>query len=153
MRQFTANELVALARTFDVPILYFFMPPDGAGRRLVTEDRPAGLPCEYLLALLFGHQGNFSILADRTASWAHLLINGVDAPLSDILLDPGEAGSASSRTTATIRRVVIPSCPRMSWSPIDVEQGNHRDHRQDHPAPRAGKVGDKWPWEALPYPF
>lgn len=114
MRQFTANELVALARTFDVPILYFFMPPDGAGGRLVTEDRPAGLPCEYLLALLFGHEDNFSILADRTANWAHLLINGVDAPLSDILLDPGEAGSASSRTTATV------STRRHPFLPEDV---------------------------------
>src|SRR3954449_12151477 len=36
VRQFTANELVALARAFDLPLLFFFLPPDDGAGRLVT---------------------------------------------------------------------------------------------------------------------
>src|SRR5918996_4932133 len=51
VRQFTANELVALARTFDLPVLFFFLPPDDGDGRLVTDDARTGLPWEYLMVL------------------------------------------------------------------------------------------------------
>lgn len=73
VRQFTANELVALARTFDLPVLFFFMPPDDGTGRLVTDDAKAGLPWEYLLLLVLGHRQSFPILADRAANWSHVL--------------------------------------------------------------------------------
>ena len=38
VRQFTANELVALARTFDLPVLYFFLPPEDKAGTLRTPD-------------------------------------------------------------------------------------------------------------------
>ena len=42
VRQFTANELVALARTFDLPVLYFFLPPeDKAGTLRIARRRRA----------------------------------------------------------------------------------------------------------------
>lgn len=63
VRQFTANELVALARTLDLPVLLFFLPPDDGDGTLVTDDRRAGLPWEYLLLLVLGHRGNFGVLA------------------------------------------------------------------------------------------
>jgi len=87
IRQFTANELVALARTFDLPVLYFFLPPDDGDGRLLTDDTKTGLPWEYLLVLLLGHRDSFGVLADRAANWADLLINGVDIPRSDALPD------------------------------------------------------------------
>lgn len=72
LRQFTANELVALARTFDLPVLYFFLPPDGGEGELRTADAAGrGWPWEYLLILLWGHSGNFPLLAERAAPWAH----------------------------------------------------------------------------------
>ena len=40
VRQFTANELVALARTFELPVLFFFMPPEDERRGLGTPDSP-----------------------------------------------------------------------------------------------------------------
>jgi len=72
VRQFTANEIVALARTFDLPVLYFFLPPEDGADGLETGDSdPEGWPWEYLLLLVWGHAGNFPIVADRAAPWAH----------------------------------------------------------------------------------
>ncbi|HUP86741.1 MAG TPA: helix-turn-helix transcriptional regulator [Acidimicrobiales bacterium] len=88
VRQFTANELVALARTFDLPVLFFFLPPDDGEGRLLTDDAKAGLPWEYLLVLLLGHRDSFNVLADRTANWSQLLAQGLDIPRSDALPDP-----------------------------------------------------------------
>jgi len=88
VRQFTANELVALARTFDLPVLFFFLPPDDGSGRLVTDDAKAGLAWEYLLVILLGHRDSFAILAERTANWSHLLAQGIDIPRSDALPDP-----------------------------------------------------------------
>ncbi len=88
VRQFTANELVALARAFDLPVLFFFLPPDDGEGRLMTDDAKGGLPWEYLLVLLLGHRDNFSILADRAANWSRLLTRGIDIPPSDALLGP-----------------------------------------------------------------
>jgi transcriptional regulator with XRE-family HTH domain len=87
MRQFTANELVALARTFDLPVLFFFLPPDDGEGQLATEDARAGLPWEYLLLLVLGHRGNFGVLAERNANWQHVLTHGVDIPAGDSLED------------------------------------------------------------------
>jgi transcriptional regulator with XRE-family HTH domain len=93
VRQFTANELVALARTFDLPVLFFFMPPDDGVGRLMTDDARAGLPWEYLMVLLLGHRSSFPILADRAANWSHLLTQGIDIPWSDAMLDPARVNA------------------------------------------------------------
>jgi transcriptional regulator with XRE-family HTH domain len=90
MRQFTANELVALARTFDLPVLFFFMPPDDGAGYLVTDDAPDGMPWEYLIVLVLGHHDSFPVLADRAANWSHLLRRAVEIPWSDTF-DPGAA--------------------------------------------------------------
>ena len=84
VRQFTANELVALARCFDLPVLYFFVPPAEGADGLSTPDAPAkGWPWEYLLLLVWGHRGNFPITADRAAPWAHA--STVLVPVDDVL--------------------------------------------------------------------
>ena len=85
VRQFTANELVALARTFDLPVLYFFMPPEDGPRGLETPDAPArGWPWEYLLLLVWGHAKNFPTVADRAAPWAHVSA-AITVPGDDVL--------------------------------------------------------------------
>jgi hypothetical protein len=85
VRQFTANELVALARVFDLPVLYFFLPPDGGPKGFQTPDSPAkGWPWEYLLLLVWGHRHNFPAVADRAAPWAHASAV-VTAPADDVL--------------------------------------------------------------------
>ena len=85
VRQFTANELVALARTFDLPVLFFFLPPDDGEGKLATEDAKAGLPWEYLLLLLLGHRASFDVVAERSANWDHVLAGGVTIPQGDVL--------------------------------------------------------------------
>src|SRR5207244_9963769 len=80
VRQFTANELVALARTFDLPVLFFFLPPDDGAGRLMTDDAKGGLPWEYLVVLLLGHRDSFPTLADRAANWSHVLAQCIDIP-------------------------------------------------------------------------
>ena len=92
VRQFTANELVALARCFDVPVLYFFIPPEEGGSGLGTPDSPAnGWPWEYLLLLVWGHRGNFPIVADRAAPWAHAS-TVLTVPPDDVLDGLPDAG-------------------------------------------------------------
>jgi transcriptional regulator with XRE-family HTH domain len=72
VRQFGADELVALARTFDLPVLYFFLPPEDGRRGLAAPDSPAeGWSWEYLLMLVWGHRQNFPVVAERAAPWAH----------------------------------------------------------------------------------
>jgi transcriptional regulator with XRE-family HTH domain len=69
VRQFTANELVALAQTFDLPVLYFFLPPEDRYGELRTPN--GDMPWEYLLMLVWGHRQNFADVAGRAAPWAH----------------------------------------------------------------------------------
>ena len=70
VRQFTANELVALARTFDLPVMYFFLPPENGFGALRTPG-VGDMPWEYLLLLVWGHRRNFPDVAERAAPWAH----------------------------------------------------------------------------------
>jgi len=84
VRQFTANELVALARTFDLPVLYFFLPPEDRSGELRTPDA-GDLPWEYLMLLVWGHRRNFADVAQRAAPWVHA--STVLVPYDDVL-DP-----------------------------------------------------------------
>ena len=89
VRQFTANELVALARTFDLPVLYFFLPPEDKSGALRTPDVAGpGSPWEYLLLLVWGHTQNFPEVADRAAPWAHA--SSVLVPYDDVLDPSGD---------------------------------------------------------------
>lgn len=74
VRQFTANELVALARTFDLPLLYFFVPPDEGPHGLAAPDSPPqGWSWAYLHMLTWGHRDNVAVVAERLGRWAHVL--------------------------------------------------------------------------------
>jgi transcriptional regulator with XRE-family HTH domain len=85
VRHFTANELVALARTFDLPVLYFLLPPEDGSRGFASPDAPPkGWPWEYLLLLVWGHAKNFPVVADRAAPWAHAS-TVVTVPPDDLL--------------------------------------------------------------------
>src|SRR3954452_7918794 len=85
IRQFTANELVALARCFDLPVLYFFIPPEDDATGFAAPDSPAkGWPWEYLLLLVWGHRNNFPVVADRAAPWAHAS-TVLTVPADDVL--------------------------------------------------------------------
>lgn len=98
VRQFTANEIVALARTFDLPVLFFFLPPDDGDGRLVTDDHPGGLAWDYLVVLLLGHRDNFGVLAERAAAWEQAIYSGVEPPRGDAVDDGGPSWLPVQRT-------------------------------------------------------
>jgi transcriptional regulator with XRE-family HTH domain len=83
-RSFTANDIVALARTFALPIPYFFIPPDEPTPPPDFPDAPqAGW--DYLLALLVGDDGQRKQLAPLLADES--LIREIPIPPGDRIED------------------------------------------------------------------
>ena len=74
VRQFTANELVALARTFDLPLLYFFLPPEdmlavafnGLARRRVRGAMQTGDDVSSVVESLRGLADTLEAFANHT---------------------------------------------------------------------------------------
>lgn len=81
IRVFTAVELVALARTFDLPVLYFLAPPVDAAVELDLPGAPADA-WDYLVSLLVGHRENFAEYSERFADYAGSAL--VSVPDGDI---------------------------------------------------------------------
>lgn len=78
-RNFDADELVAFARAFEVPIGWFFMPPPPrsdhppAPVRLDTPDaRGVGAALAILVDLVFGDEAQQALLAMRLDGWMQL---------------------------------------------------------------------------------
>ena len=71
IRQFTADELVALSRTFDVPIGWWFTPSWGDDTALVvTPDAPDGLPSQLMVDVVMGDIDGFEAWANELLLWA-----------------------------------------------------------------------------------
>lgn len=81
IRVFTAVELVALARTFDLPILYFLAPPDDPDVGIDLPGAPAD-SWDYLVSLLTGHRSNYSEYAAQFADYARTAL--VSVPVGDV---------------------------------------------------------------------
>ena len=76
IRNFDADEVVALARAFGLPIGWFFMPPPpwsdqpGVPVKLSTPDaKPAGLALAELVDLVFGDEEGQALLSLRLQEW------------------------------------------------------------------------------------
>lgn len=76
IRQFTADEILAFARAFDLPIGWFFMPPPpwsdqpGVPVKLDVPDAgDFGKPLAELVDLVFGTPENTAVLHMRLAAW------------------------------------------------------------------------------------
>lgn len=70
IRNFDADEIVAFARTFELPVTFFFMPPvpwaDNLPVRLRTPDAgPLGLALTKMVDLVFGERHNMGLLSER----------------------------------------------------------------------------------------
>ena len=71
IRQFTADDLVALSRTFEVPISYWFTPVWTLDfPRIVTPDAPNGLSTSVMVAVLLGDEEGFDTWANELLAWA-----------------------------------------------------------------------------------
>ncbi len=79
IRNFTADEIVAFARGFELPITWFFMPPPpwaapGLPSRLVAHDDPRfGQPVAMLIDLVFGDDSQQALLTLRLDSFLDAL--------------------------------------------------------------------------------
>jgi len=76
IRQFTADEILAFARAFDLPLGWFFMPPppwsDEPGAPVVLDTPDAGQfgkPLAELVDLVFGTPENSAVLHLRLGAW------------------------------------------------------------------------------------
>ena len=71
IRQFTADELVALSRAFEVPIGWWFTPSWGDATGLVvTPDAPDGLPSQLMVDVVMGDVDGFEAWANELLLWA-----------------------------------------------------------------------------------
>lgn len=71
IRQFSADDLVALSRAFDVPIGWWFTPSWGDQSALVvTPDAPDGLPAQTMVDVLMGGIDGFEAWANELLLWA-----------------------------------------------------------------------------------
>jgi hypothetical protein len=79
IRNFTADEIVAFARGFDLPVTWFFMPPPpwtapGMPSRLdVPDDAQFGQPIAMLVDLVFGNKKQQALLALRLDAFLQAL--------------------------------------------------------------------------------
>ena len=79
IRNFTADEIVAFARGFELPVTWFFMPPPpwaapGVPSRLVAHDDPRfGQPVAMLVDLVFGDDSQQALLTMRLDSFLDAL--------------------------------------------------------------------------------
>jgi hypothetical protein len=75
VKEFNADQLVALSRAFDVPLTFWFTPPPAGERpRLATPDAAdEGLTVDTLLDIVFGR-------ADNRHSLEQALLAGVTVP-------------------------------------------------------------------------
>lgn len=89
MRNFTVNEMYALARTFDLPILWFLVPPDPESDVPATgatlADDPTVQDWRRLLLYAVGHRGNYGELAAQSAPWHNAMKASLPVPESDVL--------------------------------------------------------------------
>ncbi|MGH9122752.1 MAG: helix-turn-helix domain-containing protein, partial [Acidimicrobiales bacterium] len=74
VRNFSADEIVAFAQAFEVPVTWFFMPPpprddDGFPIRLVDRDGGGPAPLATLIDLVFGTEGQQAEMALRLDAW------------------------------------------------------------------------------------
>lgn len=78
VRNFSADEIVAFAQAFDLPVTWFFMPPapviqPGAHAMLVARDGTNPQPLATLVELVFGTRSQQATLTMRLQAWLKMV--------------------------------------------------------------------------------
>ncbi len=97
-RSFNANEIVALSRTFDLPIPYFFVPPEKPKLPPDFPDAPSA-DWDYLLYLLFGDDHQQKLLSQVLN--ADSIPRRTSIPTGDAM-DDGTIDRATTRSERAI---------------------------------------------------
>jgi hypothetical protein len=104
VRNFTADEIMAFARAFELPVTWFFMPPPpwaepGMPTRLATPDEPRfGQPVAMLVDLVFGDKAQQGLLSLRLDSFLEAL-----GPAGLTAAQGGIASLVTTRVEALVR--------------------------------------------------
>ena len=97
-----------MARTFDLPISWFFVPPDpGEGPERLDSGTAGGLTWEQLVVLLVGHGGNYTAFADRLGHRADTAWRGTTMPFADRLPDRSAVAGEGFRQAVTADDVAL----------------------------------------------
>lgn len=79
IKQFSADELFAIARTFDLPIGWFFSPPPNEPHvRYAAPDSPVGHSFRILVEALLGTEAGRTAFEQNMLSWAATQIGSFD---------------------------------------------------------------------------
>lgn len=89
-RRFDAHELYLLATVFDVPIVYFFLPPPDSGLKELADTRR---PISELYATLLGHEWQLEPVDDRLGDINIQNPDASDNVLAAIFGKEGAAGN------------------------------------------------------------
>jgi len=89
-RRFDAHELYLLATVFDVPIVYFFLPPPDSGLKELADTRR---PISELYAALLGHEWQLEPVDDRLGDINIQNPDASDKVLAAIFGKEGAAGN------------------------------------------------------------
>jgi transcriptional regulator with XRE-family HTH domain len=92
-REFDAHELLAFSLAFDLPLVWFFLPPPDDGRKL----RGTSSYVEELYAIAFGSDRNVSAIYDRLRDLGHREPSAHDQAIENIFGQPSEARRESYR--------------------------------------------------------
>ena len=75
IRQFSADEIVALSRAFDLPVGFWFTPMAGDEFSNVrTPDEPDGTPAQVVMDALLGSPDGFEVWANELLHWGSTMV-------------------------------------------------------------------------------
>lgn len=151
VKEFNADELIALSRAFDVPLVFWFTPPPAADQpRLATPDaKDQGLTVDTLLDIIFGRTDNRHtleqvLLAGSANPEAGPVTNRLDADaalrlrrrLHDAFGDLGQARHVLERVASMLEQLDSPdqnlsaSAGTTDKEPEPTDTGQHKKTRR-----------------------
>jgi transcriptional regulator with XRE-family HTH domain len=150
VKEFNADELIALSRAFDVPLAFWFIPPPAdVHPRLASPDAlDDGLPVDTLLDVVFGRTDNLhgleqALLAGRPEPEAAAFTDRLDADtalrlrrqLHDAFGDLGQARQVLERVASMLEHLDN-SNQNMSPSTVTHHNQSAQSNASQHSKPR-----------------
>ena len=115
VRVFSANELLAFARGFELPVLYFLLPPPGSA--VATADGGVeGLDPGVMIDAVFGTDQTMPALEDAVLTWVGEYCGGVTGPAD---MPPWLAGRVGGLISQLVE-LVAPSVSGATAPPAGV---------------------------------
>ncbi len=147
IRQFIADDLVALSRAFQVPIGFWLTPSwtDESHPRVVTPDAPDGLPSQALLDVLMGNNSGWALWSSELLNWAATQAFRRDPITGDLEPDTETADDLRGLVDNTAQLRAHTAMSREFGDLVSAKEGLQRvlavlDALMRDPAPDAGRT-------------